>query len=199
MNTKGLIGCIVPVKANFHLGINSKLLLSLPDKSFMKDLDFLLFIADKMFYAIICGIVVGFERKLNRSPAAFKTQILICVGSMLFTAMACFSDDLKPQGARIIAQIVSGIGFLGAGAIIRNSSMSVMGLTTAAWIWFTASMGIMIGLSYGLSAMFVTVTLTGVISIMRKFERSYFDKHEGEVTKLRQEVSEEEHDEKKSA
>ncbi len=166
----------------------------------MKDLDFLLFIADKMFYAIACGIVVGFERKVNRSPAAFKTQILICVGSMLFTAMACFSDELKPQGARIVAQIVSGIGFLGAGAIIRNNSMSVMGLTTAAWIWFTASMGIMIGLSYGISAMFVTITLTAVICGMRKLERSYFDNHES-VHVLRKEISEEDHhhDDKKSA
>jgi putative Mg2+ transporter-C (MgtC) family protein len=167
----------------------------------MKDLEFLLFISDKMFYAILCGIVVGFERKLNRSPAAFKTQILICVGSMLFTAMACFSDDLKPQGARIVAQIVSGIGFLGAGAIIRNNSMSVMGLTTAAWIWFTASMGIMIGLSYGMSATFVSITLTGVITIMRKLERTYFDKNQHHVQLLSKEVSEEDHhhDDKKSA
>jgi putative Mg2+ transporter-C (MgtC) family protein len=167
----------------------------------MKDLEFLLFISDKMLFAIICGIVVGFERKLNRSPAAFKTQILICVGSMLFTAMAMFNDDLKPQGARVVAQIVSGIGFLGAGAIIRNNSMSVMGLTTAAWIWFTASMGIMIGLSYGISATFVTITLTGVITGMRKLERAYFDKDNKHVQLLSQEVSEHDHDhdEKKSA
>ncbi len=165
----------------------------------MKDLDFLMFIADKMLFAIICGVIVGLERKLNRSPAAFKTQILISVGSMLFIAMANFNDDLRPQTARIIAQIVSGIGFLGAGAIIRNGSMNIMGLTTAAWIWFTASMGIMVGLGYGLSAIFVTATLTGVITLMRKFERSYFDQHEAQIKELRKEVSETDHDEKKSA
>lgn len=163
------------------------------------DFEFLLFIADKMFYAIVCGIIVGFERKLNRSPAAFKTQILICIGSMLFTAMAMHNDDLKPQTARIIAQIVSGIGFLGAGAIIRNGAMNIVGLTTAAWIWFTASMGIMIGLNYGISAIFVTSTLTAVITVMRKFERSYFDQNEKAVHELRKQVSEEEHDDRKSA
>jgi putative Mg2+ transporter-C (MgtC) family protein len=165
----------------------------------MKDIEFLLFISDKMPFAIICGVIVGFERKLNRSPAAFKTQILISVGSMLFVAMANFNDDLRPQTARIIAQIVSGIGFLGAGAIIRNGSMNVVGLTTAAWIWFTASMGIMVGLGYGISAIFVTATLTGVITIMRRFERSYFDKHETQVTELRKEVSEIDNEDKKSA
>ncbi len=169
----------------------------------MKDIEFLLFIADKMFYAIVCGIVVGFERKLNRSPAAFKTQILICVGSMLFTAMSMFTVELQGQTARIIAQIVSGIGFLGAGAIIRNGNMNIQGLTTAAWIWFTASMGIMIGLNYGISAVFVSVTLTAVISVMRKLERSYFDKDQKHVQLLSQEVSEHDHDhdhdEKKSA
>jgi putative Mg2+ transporter-C (MgtC) family protein len=165
----------------------------------MKDIEFLLFISDKMLFAIICGVIVGFERKLNRSPAAFKTQILISVGSMLFVGMANFNDDLRPQTARIIAQIVSGIGFLGAGAIIRNGSMNVVGLTTAAWIWFTASMGIMVGLGYGISAIFVTSTLTGVITIMRRFERSYFDKHEAQVKELRNEVSEIDHEDKKSA
>jgi uncharacterized membrane protein YhiD involved in acid resistance len=79
--------------------------------------------------------------------------------------------------------------------------MSVMGLTTAAWIWFTASMGIMIGLSYGISATFVTITLTGVITGMRKLERAYFDKDNKHVQLLSQEVSEHDHDhdEKKSA
>lgn len=162
------------------------------------DFEFLLFISDKMFYAIICGMIVGFERKLNRSPAAFKTQILICVGSMLFTAMSMFNDDLHAQTARIIAQIVSGIGFLGAGAIIRNGGMNIVGLTTAAWIWFTASMGIMIGLNYGISAIFVTSTLTAVITITRKFERSYFDKDE-RVLEMRKQVAEDISDEKKSA
>ena len=163
----------------------------------MNDLNFLLFIADKMFFAVVCGIIVGFERKLNHSPAAFKTQILICVGSMLFTAMPSYNDHLKVESARIIAQIVSGVGFLGAGAIIRTGSINIMGLTTAAWIWFTASMGIMVGLGYGMSALFVTTTLTAVITVVRKFERQYFD-NQDEILKL-EEKNKEEMIEKKSA
>lgn len=165
----------------------------------MKDLNFLMFIADKMFFAVVCGIIVGFERKLNHSPAAFKTQILICVGSMLFTAMPSYTDHLKIESARVIAQIVSGVGFLGAGAIIRTGSMNIMGLTTAAWIWFTASMGIMTGLGYGISALFVTTTLTAVITLTRRLERHYFDQHEHHVISLSDEKSQEEQKEKKSA
>lgn len=164
----------------------------------MKDLAFLAFIADKMFFAIVCGIIVGLERKINRSPAAFKTQILICIGSMLFTAMPTFNEALRPESARIVAQIVSGVGFLGAGAIIRNGSMNIQGLTTAAWIWFTASMGIMVGLGYGLSAIFVSSTLTAVIAVTRKLERTYFEKDQHHVIGLQDEHRPEE-EEKRSA
>lgn len=141
----------------------------------MTDLEVLQFISFKMLYAVLCGAVVGFERKMNHAPAGFKTQILVCVGAMLFTISPQIAGPLMAgETPRVIGQIVTGVGFLGAGSIIRNKADSVSGLTTAAWIWFTASSGIMIGLNHGLVALFVTVTLTAVITSFRMIEKKYF-------------------------
>ncbi|MFL5784423.1 MAG: MgtC/SapB family protein [Bacteriovoracaceae bacterium] len=141
----------------------------------MTDLEVLQFIAFKMFFAVLCGSVVGLERKLHFAPAGFKTQILVCVGSMLFTISPIIAGPLMAgETPRVIGQIVTGVGFLGAGSIIHNKSHSVSGLTTAAWIWFTAAIGIMIGLGHGMVAVFVTVTLTTVIVLVRRVEMKYF-------------------------
>lgn len=132
-----------------------------------------------MFFAVICGAVVGIERELHNAAAGFKTQILICVGAMLFTVLPAIGGDTRLSGeaGRIIAQIVSGVGFLGAGAIIRGSENQVVGLTTAACIWFTAAIGIMIGLEHGAAATFTTVSLITVLTIARRLERKYFRKN----------------------
>jgi putative Mg2+ transporter-C (MgtC) family protein len=141
----------------------------------MTDLEVLQFIALKMFYAVLCGAVIGFERRLHYAPAGFKTQILVCVGAMLFSISPTIAGPLMAaETPRVIGQIVTGVGFLGAGSIIRNNSHSVSGLTTAAWIWFTAAIGIMIGLGHGMVGVFVTITLTSVIVLFRRIEYKYF-------------------------
>lgn len=141
----------------------------------MTDLEVLQFISFKMLYAVICGSVVGFERRLNHAAAGFKTQILVCVGAMLFCIAPQIAGPLMiGETPRVIGQIVTGVGFLGAGSIIHNKSEGVSGLTTAAWIWFTASTGILIGLGHGPVALFISVTLTTVITLFRKIEKKYF-------------------------
>jgi putative Mg2+ transporter-C (MgtC) family protein len=141
----------------------------------MTELEVLNFIALKMFYAVVCGFVVGFERRMNFSPAGFKTQILVCTGAMLFTAIPTIAGPIfMPETPRVIAQIVTGVGFLGAGTIIHNNSRSVSGLTTAAWIWFTAAIGILVGIGHGPAALFTTTTLVGVISLTRHVEKKFF-------------------------
>ncbi len=143
----------------------------------MTDLEVLNFISLKMFYAVMCGFIVGVERKLNHAPAGFKTQILVCVGAMLFTCIPTIvGPSMIPETARVIAQIITGVGFLGAGAIMNRGGdkRSVAGLTTAAWIWFTAAIGILIGTGHGLVAIFVTVTLVAVISFARYVEHRFF-------------------------
>ena len=145
----------------------------------MTDLEVLQFISLKMLYAVICGAIVGYERRVNYASAGFKTQILVCVGAMLFTVSPIIAGPLMAaETPRVIGQIVTGVGFLGAGSIIHNKTHSVSGLTTAAWIWFTAAIGIFIGLEHGPVALFITVTLTGVIVITRKIEKKYFSHHQ---------------------
>jgi len=141
----------------------------------MTEFEVLHYIYLKMFYAVVCGLIVGLERRMNFSPAGFKTQILVCVGAMLFTAIPTIAGPMMvSQTPRVIAQIVTGVGFLGAGTIIHNNSRSVSGLTTAAWIWFTAAIGILIGIGHGPAALFTTSTLVGVISLTRKVEKKFF-------------------------
>ncbi|HXH74255.1 MAG TPA: MgtC/SapB family protein [Bacteriovoracaceae bacterium] len=153
----------------------------------MSELELLQFISLKMFYAVICGLVVGIERKINHAPAGFKTQILVCVGSMLFTCIPAIAGPIMVhETARVIAQIITGVGFLGAGAIMhKGEHRSVVGLTTAAWIWFTAAIGILIGIEHGPVALFITTTLVAVISFARFFERKFFgSNHDAHVEHL---------------
>ncbi len=97
----------------------------------------------KLVLAIVIGGVIGAEREYRDKSAGFRTLIFICVGSTLFTM---FSLKIAGNGdpARIAAQIVSGVGFLGAGAILRDGGR-IVGLTTAAMIWLAAALGMGVG------------------------------------------------------
>jgi putative Mg2+ transporter-C (MgtC) family protein len=97
----------------------------------------------QLIMALIVGGVIGLERELSNKAAGFRTMILICVGSTLFTIM---SLKLGANGSqdRIAANIVTGIGFLGAGVVFKDG-FNVKGLTTAATIWVTAALGMSIG------------------------------------------------------
>lgn len=97
--------------------------------------------------ALLCGLLIGGERELKKKPAGVSTQTLVIGASMIFTFMsqAAASGDKT----RIAAQIVSGIGFLGAGLIIRsNKSEQLKNVTTAASIWYSAAIGMAIGFGF---------------------------------------------------
>ncbi|MEK7233489.1 MAG: MgtC/SapB family protein [Elusimicrobiota bacterium] len=113
-----------------------------------------------LLVALILGAFIGLERELSDKAAGLRTNILICVGSCLF---AILSRQLAVAAGtdvtRIAAQIVSGIGFLGAGAIMRDGEQ-VTGLTTAATIWVVAAIGVTVGFGfYGLAAAAAVMTL----------------------------------------
>jgi putative Mg2+ transporter-C (MgtC) family protein len=115
----------------------------------------------KLLYAILIGGLLGAEREYRDKAAGFRTIIMICVGATLFTI---FSDKISDTGdpGRIAAQIVSGVGFLGAGAILREG-LQVKGLTTASTIWLAAALGMGIGIGFfglvGLATLFLLVVL----------------------------------------
>jgi putative Mg2+ transporter-C (MgtC) family protein len=94
--------------------------------------------------AIVCGFVIGLERELKHKPAGLRTNVLICLGAAIFTIISARMSGGQDSITRIAAQIVTGVGFLGAGAVIQDRG-GVHGLTTAATIWLVASVGMACG------------------------------------------------------
>jgi putative Mg2+ transporter-C (MgtC) family protein len=138
----------------------------------------------RLSLAAVLGGAIGFERELRDREAGLRTHLLVCLGSALFTIVSAYgfrefltSGDqvIRADPTRIAAQIVTGIGFLGAGAIIRQG-LSVRGLTTAATLWVSAAIGIAAGAGYYSGAVLGTVvTLIALwplrIAAYRVFER----------------------------
>ena len=93
--------------------------------------------------AAVFGAAVGYERRRSDKPAGLRTLSLVAVGSALFTIISTFGFETADQ-SRVAAQIVTGVGFLGAGTILRSGT-SISGLTTAATIWATAAIGMAVG------------------------------------------------------
>lgn len=106
----------------------------------------------KILIAAVFGIIIGLDRQINNKPAGTRTQMLICVGSALLAGLSIkLAEDytlpnatVMPDPARLMAQIITGIGFLGAGVILKENNR-VSGMTTAATIWLTAAIGIAVG------------------------------------------------------
>ncbi len=126
----------------------------------------------KLVLSLVLGGVVGLERELARKPAGLRTNILIVLGSMLFTYVSIqfareFGGSTDP--GRIAANIATGIGFIGAGTIIQTRGL-VHGLTTAATIWVNGAIGIAIGVGYYFSAVATTVLTVLVLNIFERLE-----------------------------
>jgi putative Mg2+ transporter-C (MgtC) family protein len=124
----------------------------------------------RLLTATVLGAVLGIERELQQKPAGLRTNILIAVGSAAFTLMSYRLAEPGADPARIAAQIVTGIGFLGAGAIMHRDS-GVEGLTTAATIWVNASVGVAAGGGeYHLAVIATAITLLA-LEVLRPVER----------------------------
>lgn len=124
--------------------------------------------------AIFCGLIVGQERERKEKPAGLRTLTLICLGSALFTIVSVFlaGDNVYNDPARLAAQIVTGIGFLGAGVIMRDRG-SVTGLTTAATIWVTAAIGVIVGSGYCVPAVGISMTTYALLYGLNYLERDW--------------------------
>ena len=152
---------------------------------YISELDILLFLLPKVGVALLVGTLVGIEREYRGKLAGIKTNALICSASALFTAVSLLMSEygsLTPAPSadvtRIVAQIVSGIGFIGAGAIFKSSS-KVQGLTTAAIIWSVAALGILIGFGVFLATIAITITFIVFLSFVAYMERRLFRVHGG--------------------
>lgn len=144
----------------------------------LSDLDIVL----RLFLAMIAGGLLGMEREVSNRPAGLKTHILVSVGSTLITLVSIYMYTLVNSGdpGRIAAQIVSGIGFLGAGTIIIRG-YDIKGLTTAASLWVNAGIGMAIGAGFYLGALIATLLAVLSLLILRELETKELGKKKTEL------------------
>ncbi len=128
--------------------------------------------------AMALGGIIGLEREIHHKPAGLRTLILISMGAALFTVVANQLND-ENAAMRIVQGVITGVGFIGAGAIIRDRA-SVHGITTAATIWLTTGIGIACGLQMYEIAIGVTIlaliTLWGLSPLDRKISKPHYDR-----------------------
>jgi putative Mg2+ transporter-C (MgtC) family protein len=128
--------------------------------------------------AVLCGAIIGLEREVKGKPAGFRTNILICLGSAMYMSVGLLltheGGQTGSDPARIAAQVVTGIGFIGAGCIIQERGR-VSGLTSAATIWVVAAIGIISGAGFPVLAFISSVIVVITLSALGWFERRYLD------------------------
>ena len=138
----------------------------------------------RLLLALILGFALGLERELTNKYAGLRTHILVCLGACVFTLLSIYGFPTFADGdnvivnqatgvrdtARVAAQIVTGIGFIGAGTVLRNGPM-VFGLTTAATLWIAASIGMACGAGLYDIAIISTIISVGVLTLIRVFEK----------------------------
>lgn len=112
----------------------------------------------KLMVAFLFGGFIGFDRERDGKSAGIRTYAAVCLGACLFTDLALYFKD-PDATSRIIAYIISGIGFLGGGIIFKDGSKGAQGLTTAATVWCTAGVGVAIGLEFFITALVATLAI----------------------------------------
>ncbi len=123
--------------------------------------------------AVICAGALGYDRNIHGASAGLRTHILVCVGAMLAMSTGQFAAMYYSSDAtRIGAQVVSGIGFLGAGSIMVTKGNHIQGLTTAAGLWAAACIGLALGIGFYEGAIVGAIAVYITIHMLRKFSRS---------------------------
>ncbi|MEI8340168.1 MAG: MgtC/SapB family protein [Verrucomicrobiota bacterium] len=122
-----------------------------------------------MIVAMVCGTIIGLDREKREKAAGLRTMILVCLGSTAFTLVSFVFTSNTGDAGRVAAQIVTGIGFLGAGVILHGRG-SVSGTTTAATIWVTASVGVIAGAGYAGGALGMSILVRLVLTAISIYE-----------------------------
>ncbi len=127
----------------------------------------------RMGLSLILGGIIGFERERDSQPAGLRTHMILVVGACLTMMLSInIADQAGTDPSRMAAQVVSGIGFLGAGAILRYG-YNVKGLTTATTLWTMAIVGMSVGMGYYLVATITTVVIMAVLSVLEVLEKKF--------------------------
>ena len=132
----------------------------------------------KLLVSTFCGALLGLEREYADKPAGLRTNIFICVGSALFTLASIIAWELytganpPSDPMRVAAQIVTGVGFLGAGVIFKSEER-ITGMTTASTIWFVAAIGMIIAIGFPLLGFLISLVATGLLFALGRVERAF--------------------------
>ncbi len=142
----------------------------------------------RLLLSLVLGGTIGIERELDKQPAGLRTHILISVGATLIMLVSIsvprtYSNFSSGDPARIAAQVVSGIGFLGAGAILRMG-INIRGLTTAASIWIVAALGLAVGAGIYIASAVTTVLILFALVVLKKVEDRLFGKDDPRLLEL---------------
>lgn len=133
----------------------------------------------RLLLAVALGGIIGIERETSHKPAGLRTNILICVSSamMMIVGGIITGKDVGQDVTRIAAGVITGVGFLGAGAIIQSRG-TVHGLTTASVIWAVAGLGIAVGAGYYLIALVFTLIIVLVLVLLRRVDHILYERSE---------------------
>ncbi|MEB3101601.1 MgtC/SapB family protein [Ferviditalea candida] len=133
----------------------------------------------RLVLAAVLGGLIGLEREFGYHPAGFRTHILVCLGSALIMILSIYGftqfaaeSNVRMDPARLAAQVISGVGFLGAGTILRTG-VSITGLTTAASLWVVSAIGLSVGAGFYFGSVLVTVMVLFSLFLLNKLEKSF--------------------------
>ncbi len=144
----------------------------------------------RIIFAIVLGSLIGLERELTNKSAGLRTQILVCLGACIFTILSIYGFStaitLYPLGdpSRVAAQIITGIGFIGAGTVLRQG-LTVTGLTTASTLWIVAAIGMACGCGKLSIAVVSTILTVAILVLIRIFEVKIMSKNLKHLRKVK--------------
>jgi putative Mg2+ transporter-C (MgtC) family protein len=122
--------------------------------------------------AFFCGTIVGLERQVRGKPAGIRTSVLICLGTCIFVTLSVSLTGAEADPTRVLGQVVTGIGFLGAGVILTREG-AVLGVTSAATIWMLAAIGAVIGFGWTTTALALAAVTVGILVGVEVLEASF--------------------------
>lgn len=132
----------------------------------------------RLILAVIFGGIIGLERGANRHPAGFRTHILVCVGATLAMLTNEYICQIYGTGdpARLGAQVITGVGFLGVGTILVTGRHKIKGLTTAAGLWASACLGLALGIGFYSGAIIAAIVIFVSLALLPKIENYFYRK-----------------------
>jgi putative Mg2+ transporter-C (MgtC) family protein len=126
----------------------------------------------RLVVAVLLGALIGYERELRRSAAGLRTHMLVALGAALFVIVPAQAGMPPADMSRVLQGVISGIGFLGAGAVLKLSAQGeIRGLTTAASIWATAAIGLAVGMGREATAVLATLIVLVILSVVARLAR----------------------------